>query len=164
MAEIKAPVFPESVADGTIVEWHFAEGDQVSRDAVLAEIETDKVVLEVVAQTDGVLSKIVKNVDDTVLSAEVIGELTEGATAAPKADAPKAEDKADANTTVPPESVAPLFKQKQMNNLTKTKAQPYVKRQTPQVSTLLMYKAQVVAVVLPNQIWQTQLSNQTQVA
>lgn len=106
MAEIKAPVFPESVADGTIVEWHFAEGDQVSRDAVLAEIETDKVVLEVVAQTDGVLSKIVKNVDDTVLSAEVIGELTEGAIAAPKADAPKAEDKADANTTVAPESVA----------------------------------------------------------
>ncbi len=46
MAEIKAPVFPESVADGIIVEWHVSEGEQVNRDDVLAEIETDKVVLE----------------------------------------------------------------------------------------------------------------------
>ena len=72
MSEIKAPVFPESVADGTIVSWNFAEGDQVKRDDVLAEIETDKVVLEVVAQNDGVLSKIVKQVDDTVLSDEAV--------------------------------------------------------------------------------------------
>lgn len=81
MTDIKAPVFPESVADGTIVEWHFNEGDQVSRDAILAEIETDKVVMEVVAPNDGVLTKIIKNVDDTVLSAEVIAEFAEGATA-----------------------------------------------------------------------------------
>ena len=44
MAEIKAPVFPESVADGTIVAWNFNEGDQVTRDAVLAEIETDEII------------------------------------------------------------------------------------------------------------------------
>lgn len=88
MSEIKAPVFPESVADGTIVAWNYNEGDQVARDAVLCEIETDKVVLEVVAQADGVLSKIIKNVDDTVLSAETIGELTEGATAAAPASQP----------------------------------------------------------------------------
>ena len=88
MSEIKVPVFPESVADGTIVAWNFNEGDQVSRDAVLCEIETDKVVMEVVAQADGVLSKILKQVDDTVLSAEVIGELTEGATAAAPASQP----------------------------------------------------------------------------
>ena len=48
MAEIKAPVFPESVQDGTIVEWHVAEGEAVSRDQLLAEVETDKVVLEIV--------------------------------------------------------------------------------------------------------------------
>ena len=66
MSEIKVPVFPESVADGTIVAWNFNEGDQVSRDAVLCEIETDKVVMEVVAQADGVLSKILKQVDDTL--------------------------------------------------------------------------------------------------
>lgn len=79
MAEIKAPVFPESVADGTIVEWHYSEGDQVNRDDVLAEIETDKVVLEVVAQDDGVLTKIIKEVDDTVVSDEVIAEFEAGA-------------------------------------------------------------------------------------
>lgn len=81
MADIKAPVFPESVADGTIVEWHVTEGQQVSRDDLLAEIETDKVVLEVVAPDDGVLTKIVKNVDDTVLSDELIAEFEAGASA-----------------------------------------------------------------------------------
>lgn len=79
MADIKAPVFPESVADGTIVEWHVSEGDQVNRDDILAEIETDKVVLEVVAPDDGVVTKIVKQVDDTVLSDELIGEFEAGA-------------------------------------------------------------------------------------
>ena len=108
MADIKAPVFPESVADGTIVAWNYNEGDQVSRDAVLCEIETDKVVMEVVAQADGVLSKIIKNVDETVLSAEVIGELTEGATAAaqPAADTQLTEKEADKGTIVAPESVS----------------------------------------------------------
>ncbi|MGP4712701.1 MULTISPECIES: 2-oxoglutarate dehydrogenase complex dihydrolipoyllysine-residue succinyltransferase [unclassified Psychrobacter] len=79
MAEIKAPVFPESVADGTIVEWHVSEGQQVSRDDLLAEIETDKVVLEVVAPDDGVVTKIVKQVDDTVESADLIAEFESGA-------------------------------------------------------------------------------------
>ncbi|WP_201576210.1 2-oxoglutarate dehydrogenase complex dihydrolipoyllysine-residue succinyltransferase [Psychrobacter sp. H8-1] len=79
MAEIKAPVFPESVADGTIVEWHVTEGQQVNRDDLLAEIETDKVVLEVVAPDDGVVTKIVKQVDDTVESADLIAEFEAGA-------------------------------------------------------------------------------------
>ena len=79
MAEIKAPVFPESVADGTIVEWHVTEGQEVSRDDLLAEIETDKVVLEVVAPDNGVVTKIVKQVDDTVLSDELIAEFEAGA-------------------------------------------------------------------------------------
>lgn len=79
MAEIKAPVFPESVADGTLVEWHVTEGQEVSRDDLLAEIETDKVVLEVVAPDNGVVTKIVKQVDDTVLSDELIAEFEAGA-------------------------------------------------------------------------------------
>ncbi len=95
MAEIKAPVFPESVADGTIVEWHVTEGQQVNRDDLLAEIETDKVVLEVVAPDNGVVTKIVKQVDDTVLSDELIGEFEAGATAS--ADAPS--DTADTGAT-----------------------------------------------------------------
>jgi 2-oxoglutarate dehydrogenase E2 component (dihydrolipoamide succinyltransferase) len=81
MAEIKAPVFPESVADGTIVEWHVTEGQQVNRDDLLAEIETDKVVLEVVAPDNGVVTRIVKQVDDTVLSDELIAEFEAGASA-----------------------------------------------------------------------------------
>lgn len=87
MAEIKAPVFPESVADGTIVEWHVSEGQQVNRDDLLAEIETDKVVLEVVAPDNGVVTKIVKQVDDTVLSDELIAEFEAGATASDSAPA-----------------------------------------------------------------------------
>ncbi|MGO1490540.1 MAG: 2-oxoglutarate dehydrogenase complex dihydrolipoyllysine-residue succinyltransferase, partial [Psychrobacter sp.] len=87
MADIKAPVFPESVADGTIVEWHVSEGQQVNRDDLLAEIETDKVVLEVMAPDDGVVTKIVKEVDDTVLSDELIAEFEAGASGSTDADA-----------------------------------------------------------------------------
>lgn len=108
MAEIKAPVFPESVQDGTIVEWHVAEGEQVSRDQLLAEIETDKVVLEVVAPDDGVVTSIVKGVDDTVLSAEVIAQFEAGATAEPKAGNSEelSKEEADKGTTIDPASVA----------------------------------------------------------
>ncbi|KRG35750.1 2-oxoglutarate dehydrogenase complex dihydrolipoyllysine-residue succinyltransferase [Psychrobacter sp. P11G3] len=92
MADIKAPVFPESVADGTIVEWHVTEGQQVNRDDLLAEIETDKVVLEVVAPDDGVLTKIVKQVDDTVLSDELIAQFEAGASASASAEEAPAVD------------------------------------------------------------------------
>ncbi|MDX1318902.1 MAG: 2-oxoglutarate dehydrogenase complex dihydrolipoyllysine-residue succinyltransferase [Oceanospirillum sp.] len=88
--EIKAPVFPESVADGTIVNWAKQPGEAVSRDELLVEIETDKVVLEVVAPADGALKEIVKDVDSTVLSDELIAIFEEGAagtTAAPAAEA-----------------------------------------------------------------------------
>ena len=77
--EIKAPVFPESVADGTIATWHKQPGEAVSRDEVICDIETDKVVLEVVAPADGTIASIVKNEGDTVLSAEVIAQFEEGA-------------------------------------------------------------------------------------
>ena len=76
--EIKSPTFPESVIDGTIANWIKQEGDTVSQDEVIAEIETDKVVLEVVAPFDGELKKIVKNAGDTVTSAEVIAEFERG--------------------------------------------------------------------------------------
>ncbi|MDQ8934616.1 2-oxoglutarate dehydrogenase complex dihydrolipoyllysine-residue succinyltransferase [Acinetobacter rudis] len=80
--EIKAPVFPESVADGTIATWHKQVGEAVARDEVICDIETDKVVLEVVAPADGSLVAIVKNEGDTVLSAEVIAQFEEGAVSA----------------------------------------------------------------------------------
>ncbi|NVL31870.1 dihydrolipoamide succinyltransferase, partial [Pseudomonas syringae pv. actinidiae] len=53
--DIKAPSFPESVADGTISKWYKKEGDAVKRDEMLVDIETDKVVLEVLAEADGVM-------------------------------------------------------------------------------------------------------------
>lgn len=80
--EIKAPTFPESVADGTVATWHKKPGEAVKRDELLVDIETDKVVLEVVAPADGVLAEILKNEGDTVLSEEVIARVEEGATAA----------------------------------------------------------------------------------
>jgi len=80
--EIKAPTFPESVADGTVATWHKKPGDAVKRDELLVDIETDKVVLEVVAPADGVLAEVLKSEGDTVLSNEVIAKLQEGAAAA----------------------------------------------------------------------------------
>ena len=75
--KIKSPTFPESVADGTVANWLKKEGENVNQDEVIAEIETDKVVLEVLAQSDGVITKIIKSEGDTVSSAEVIGEFSE---------------------------------------------------------------------------------------
>ena len=77
--EIKAPVFPESVADGTIATWHKKVGESVSRDEVICDIETDKVVLEVVAPADGSLVAIINGEGDTVLSDEVIAQFEAGA-------------------------------------------------------------------------------------
>ncbi|NLY57147.1 MAG: 2-oxoglutarate dehydrogenase complex dihydrolipoyllysine-residue succinyltransferase [Gammaproteobacteria bacterium] len=87
--EIKAPTFPESVADGTVATWHKQPGEAVKRDELIVDIETDKVVLEVLAEADGVLGDIIKGEGETVLSAEVLGTLNAGATAAaaPKAEA-----------------------------------------------------------------------------
>lgn len=89
--EIKAPVFPESVADGTVATWHKKPGDAVKRDELLVDIETDKVVLEVVSPADGVLQDVLKQEGDTVLSQELLAHVAEGAAAAPAASAPVAE-------------------------------------------------------------------------
>ena len=84
--EIKVPVLPESVADATILAWQKKPGDAVKRDEVLVEVETDKVVLEVPAPADGVLSTIVAEEGATVLAQEVLGTMEAGAVA----DAPAA--------------------------------------------------------------------------
>jgi len=92
MIEIKAPQFPESIADGEVAVWHVAVGEAVRRDQVLVDIETDKVVLEVVAPSDGMLTVIHKAEGDTVLAEEVLGEFEAGevAVAAPDDAAPAA--------------------------------------------------------------------------
>lgn len=86
--EIKAPAFPESVADGTVATWHKQVGEAVKRDELIVDIETDKVVMEVLAEADGVLTEIVANEGDTVLSAQLLGRLdTDAVASAPAAAA-----------------------------------------------------------------------------
>ncbi|WP_095184255.1 2-oxoglutarate dehydrogenase complex dihydrolipoyllysine-residue succinyltransferase [Pseudomonas sp. Irchel 3H9] len=85
--EIKAPSFPESVADGTVATWHKKPGDAVKRDDLIVDIETDKVVLEVLAEADGVLGAIVAEEGATVLSNQVLGSIEEGSAAAAPAAA-----------------------------------------------------------------------------
>ena len=75
--EIKAPTFPESVADGTVSNWLKKKGETVNQDEVIVEIETDKVVLEVLAQADGIITNIIRDEGETVSSSEVIGEFEE---------------------------------------------------------------------------------------
>ncbi|WP_375738464.1 2-oxoglutarate dehydrogenase complex dihydrolipoyllysine-residue succinyltransferase [Pseudomonas boanensis] len=99
--EIKAPTFPESVADGTVATWHKKPGDAVKRDELIVDIETDKVVMEVLAEADGVLTEIVKNEGDTVLSGELLGKLNAGGAAA-AAPAAAAQAAAPAAPTVAP--------------------------------------------------------------
>ena len=81
--EIKAPSFPESVADGTVATWHKKPGEAVKRDDLIVDIETDKVVLEVLAEADGVLGAIIAEEGATVLSNQVLGSIEEGSAAAP---------------------------------------------------------------------------------
>ena len=81
--EIKAPAFPESVADGEVASWHKAEGDSVARDELLVEIETDKVVMEVVAPEAGVLTSIVAAEGETIASEALLAILEPGAVASP---------------------------------------------------------------------------------
>ena len=116
--EIKSPTFPESVADGTIANWVKKEGEAVSQDEVIAEIETDKVVLEVLAPSDGKISKIHKNEGDTVLSAELIGEFISGDSEELKAET--VEDKK-------PKETAPNLESSQ-DHLVDKKSGPAAKR------------------------------------
>jgi len=76
--EVKVPQLPESVSDATLVSWHKQEGDRVSRDENLVDLETDKVVLEVPAPADGTLKEIKIGDGTTVTSGEVLALLEEG--------------------------------------------------------------------------------------
>jgi 2-oxoglutarate dehydrogenase E2 component (dihydrolipoamide succinyltransferase) len=79
IVEVKVPQLSESVAEATLLDWHKKEGERVSRDENLIDIETDKVVLELPAPADGVLVKILKKARDSVGSGDVIAQIdTEG--------------------------------------------------------------------------------------
>ncbi len=107
--EVKAPVLPESVADGTIATWHKKVGDAVKRDENLLDLETDKVVPEVPSPVDGVLKEIKFEVGATVTSSQIVAIIEEGAVA--DAPAPAAEEKkaeaAPAKAAAPAAAAAP---------------------------------------------------------
>ncbi|WP_020679861.1 2-oxoglutarate dehydrogenase complex dihydrolipoyllysine-residue succinyltransferase [Marinobacterium rhizophilum] len=96
--EIKAPTFPESVADGTVTTWHKQPGEACAADELIVDIETDKVVLEVVAPADGVITSILKGEGETVLSDEVIAQFEAGAAGTSADAAPAAETAAGGDT------------------------------------------------------------------
>ena len=85
--DVKVPQLSESVAEATLVSWHKKEGEAVSRDENLIDIETDKVVLELPAPDGGVIVKLIKGDGDTVVSGEVIAQIDTAATAAASAPA-----------------------------------------------------------------------------
>jgi len=76
--DIKAPAFPESVADGVVAAWHKKPGESVARDELLVEIETDKVVMEVVAPAPGVIDAILVSEGETITSEALLATLVEG--------------------------------------------------------------------------------------
>lgn len=100
MAEdIKSPQFPESIFEGTLSNWLKKTGDAIKQDEVLAEIETDKVVIEVTAASDGVMGEIIVSEGETIESSQLIGNYTKGATTAK--EKPKAEIKEEEKLSTP---------------------------------------------------------------
>src|SRR4030081_110049 len=75
IVEVKVPQLSESVSEATLLDWHKKEGEKVSRDENLIDIETDKVVLELPAPADGVLVRIVKKNRESVGSGDVLAQI-----------------------------------------------------------------------------------------
>ncbi|WP_435237430.1 2-oxoglutarate dehydrogenase complex dihydrolipoyllysine-residue succinyltransferase [Psychromonas sp. PT13] len=100
MIEILVPELPESVADATVAQWHKQAGDFVERDEVLVEIETDKVILEVLATASGVLETIIEEQGATVLSKQLLAKLEEGDIPAPEVPKEEPAQVADASPSL----------------------------------------------------------------
>lgn len=96
--DIKVPEMGESISEATIIQWTKGEGDSVEADEVLAELETDKVTMEVRAPSAGVLAKILKQAGDVVKVAEIIGQVGEGSGKASSSSASSSSSSAAAST------------------------------------------------------------------
>jgi len=107
MADILTPALGESVTEATIGKWTKKAGDAVKKDEVLVELETDKVSLEVVSPSDGVLSEIKAPDGATVTPGAVLGVVSEGAAAAPAAPASPAPAEAPKAAAAPAAEPAP---------------------------------------------------------
>ncbi|MEW8498703.1 MAG: 2-oxoglutarate dehydrogenase complex dihydrolipoyllysine-residue succinyltransferase [Candidatus Thiodiazotropha taylori] len=94
--ELRVPQLPESVSDATILSWHKQPGESVSQDETLVDLETDKVVLEVPAPQDGVLTEIRFKVGETVQAEDVLALMEAGKAAAPAAAASSAPAESEA--------------------------------------------------------------------
>ncbi len=105
--DVKVPQLSESVAEATLVSWHKKEGEAVSRDENLIDIETDKVVLELPAPDGGVIVKLIKGDGDTVVSGEVIAQIDTAATASAPAPAAAAAPAAAPAPATAPAAAAP---------------------------------------------------------
>jgi len=104
--EVKVPPLPESVTDATLVTWHRRAGDSVRRDENLVDLETDKVVLEVPAPSDGVLREIKISDGATVTSGQVLAVLEPGEVGAAPAAAERKEPAAAASEPARPATEA----------------------------------------------------------
>ena len=101
LVELKVPVLPESVSEGTLGEWHKKIGDPVEADELVVDLETDKVVLEIVATSAGVLESIAHETGDTVKNDDVLGVINTEAAAAPEAESSEPEKATSANKASP---------------------------------------------------------------
>ncbi|HET8791111.1 MAG TPA: 2-oxoglutarate dehydrogenase complex dihydrolipoyllysine-residue succinyltransferase [Modicisalibacter sp.] len=120
--EIKAPSFPESVAEGTVATWHKKPGDSVERDELIVEIETDKVVLEVVAPQAGTLSEIKVEEGDTCDSEQVLGLLGDAQEKAEPKSGADVDAKAEGSGDSKPEKQAEEKAEKQAGKQSEKKA------------------------------------------
>ncbi len=115
--EIKVPVLPESVAEGTLGDWHKKVGESVAADENIVDLETDKVVLEIVASKAGIIESVAFESGDTVKDGDVLGVInTDGAvaTAASPSPSPAPEEDSAADSKASP-AVRKLLSE---NNLT----------------------------------------------
>lgn len=109
MSEITVPAMGESITEGTIFKWHVKEGDSVNIGDVLLELETDKVNLEISAESEGVVEKILRQEGENVTIGEVIGQISlqEGVASAPASKAAEAPAPVQPEATPAPAAEAP---------------------------------------------------------
>ncbi len=99
--EIKVPVLPESVAEGTLGDWHKKVGDSVAVDENIVDLETDKVVLEIVASKAGVIESVAFSTGDTVKNGDVLGVINAEVVAVEPAATTQVEDSSVSNKASP---------------------------------------------------------------
>jgi 2-oxoglutarate dehydrogenase E2 component (dihydrolipoamide succinyltransferase) len=154
--EIKVPVLPESVADATIATWHVKPGEPVSRDQSLVDIETDKVVLEVVAPADGALSEVFAQEGDTVMGEQLIANFISGAGAVATPTQTASEEAASEENDALSPSVRRLLAEKGVDpakvqgsgkggRITKEDVEKHLKSDTPVASPVTSAAAPAIA-------------------